>query len=62
MGLILFVAYCAAGYWATGWTIYYDKVLIEFQPWAIFARKFTLGLVLGWILIPIAVIRKLMAR
>lgn len=56
---ILVAVYVIAGYWATGWTIFYNKIVIEFQPGGLFAKRLLWGCVLGWVLIPIAIIRKL---
>ncbi|MGN0651129.1 MAG: hypothetical protein ACI4KM_11880 [Oscillospiraceae bacterium] len=57
---VLILAYWAAGYWATGWTIYYNKIVIEFQPGGLFVKRAIWGLFLGWILIPVAIIRKIL--
>ena len=54
--LVLIILYIALGYWATGKTIYANKVLIG--TWnGIFIQRCCLGAVLGWILIPIAFIK-----
>ncbi len=58
-GGFLFLIYCAAGFWATKWTIYYNKIVVEFQPMALFSKRLLYGIVLGWALIPWAIIRKL---
>lgn len=55
-GTILFLLYGAAGYWACGKTIYANSVRVG--EWgALFARRFLVGVLLGWLLIPIAIIR-----
>ncbi len=59
MAAILVIVYIVAGYWATGWTLYYNKIVIEFQPGTLFLRRLFAGFFLGWILIPIAIIRKM---
>jgi hypothetical protein len=59
MDIILLAIYVIAGYWATGQTIFKDKIVIEFEFGALFMKRFFLGVLLGWILIPIAVIRKI---
>lgn len=51
---ILVLVYMVAGYWATGKTIYANKILIGTD---IFMHRVTMGVILGWILIPIALIR-----
>jgi hypothetical protein len=56
MGTMLMLIYWVAGYWAVGQTIYANKVVI-YTGNALFLRKAVLGLVFGWILIPLAVIR-----
>lgn len=54
--MILVVLYLAAGYWATGRTIYANSVMVGTGS-AIFGRRLGMGLLFGWILIPIALIR-----
>lgn len=54
--MILFFIYMAAGYWSTGLTIYSNKVLIGTGS-TIFMRKLIMGTLLGWILIPLAIIK-----
>lgn len=62
MELILIVAYALLGIWAANRTIYANKTFIEFKPGAVFIRKFTVGLLLGWALIPIAIIKTIFMR
>ena len=57
--MILVIIYVIAGYWAVNQTIYRNKVFIEFKPGSVFIRKVTYGAILGWILIPVALIRLL---
>lgn len=57
MGILLLI-YFAAGYWATGHTIYANKVLIGTSS-AIFRKKGLMALLLGWLLIPWAIIKVL---
>lgn len=59
--MILFIVYAALGYWATGQTIYANKMLIG-SGQAIFAKKFGMGVAFGWALIPWAVLRLLFHR
>ena len=54
--MILFFSYMAIGYWATGVTIYANKILIGSGN-AIFMRKLIWGTLFGWVLIPLAIIR-----
>ena len=53
---ILFFIYMAAGYWATGRTIYANKILIGAGN-TIFLQKVIMGTLFGWILIPVALIK-----
>ncbi len=53
---ILMIIYMALGYWATGKTIYANSVMIG--TWGdIFIRRVIMGTILGFILIPIAIIK-----
>ena len=52
---LLILIYVAAGYWASGRTIYANKVLIGTSG-AIFRKKVFTGFFLGWLLIPWALI------
>lgn len=55
IGAVLFVIYMAAGYWATGQTIYYNKIVFhEFGQ--LFLQRLALGTFFGWALIPAALI------
>lgn len=55
---ILFVVYMVFGYWAVGKTIYSNKILIGSTS-AIITKKMCLGAILGWILIPIAILKSI---
>ena len=57
MGEFLFIIYAIAGYWATGRTIYANKILIGTNS-AIFFQRFMWGILGGWILIPIALLKR----
>ena len=63
---LLLIPYVIAGYWATGKTIYADKIVIysqpgEFffssQPGEFFFSRLLYGLFFGWALIPWALIK-----
>ena len=54
----LVLIYIAAGYWASGHTIYANKVLIGTSS-AIFRKKAFTGFFLGWLLIPWAIVKVL---
>ena len=62
MEIILLIAYALLGMWAANKTIYANKTFIEFKPGSVFVRKFTVGLLLGWALIPIAIIKSIFSR
>lgn len=49
------IIYIALGYWATGQTIYRNKILIG-TAGNIFIQRVAIGMILGFILIPIAII------
>ncbi|MGN0469681.1 MAG: hypothetical protein ACI4GV_02040 [Acutalibacteraceae bacterium] len=58
---ILALIYMILGYWATGKTIYANKILIG--KWSvIFIQRFILGLFLGWVLIPVALIKTFLGK
>lgn len=53
---ILILIYLILGYWACGKTIFANKIRIG--TWSsLFMQRFIAGMFLGWILIPIAIIR-----
>lgn len=54
--IMLVIIYAILGYWATGRTIYRNRILIGTSH-GIFMERFVTGVVLGWVLIPIAIIR-----
>lgn len=56
MDNILLLVYIALGYWACGKTIYANKIRIGTAS-NLFISRFILGFFLGWILIPVALIR-----
>lgn len=54
--MIIVIFYIILGYWATGKTIYENYILIG--TWnGIFMKRMCMGAILGWILIPVAVIK-----
>lgn len=59
--VILVFIYMAAGYWATGQTIYANKILIGTAS-NIFLQRVILGAVFGIILIPVAIIKNILFR
>lgn len=58
METILILAYVVLGYWAVGKTIYANKIRMGTLS-NIFLTRFILGCLLGWILIPFALLRSL---
>ena len=56
MEYIIIIAYAALGYWAAGQTVYANKIRIG--TWNdLFITRLVVGLLLGFILIPIALIK-----
>lgn len=58
---ILLFAYMILGYWATGKTIYANKIIIHAFG-ELFMQRLIMGSVLGWFLIPWAVLKMLLSR
>ncbi len=56
--IILFFVYMAAGYWAVGKTIWRDKIIIYTRWNDMFIKRMFLGTLLGWLLIPWAIIKR----
>lgn len=56
METILVLIYWCVGYWAVGKTLYANQILIG-TAGNIFLRKAIWAFLLGWILIPIAIIK-----
>lgn len=50
------VIYLILGYWATGQTIYRNKILIGTGQ-SIFLQRAIMGFIFGFVLIPVAIIR-----
>lgn len=61
MGELLFIIYLAAGYWAAGVVLYENKVVIHTFG-GLFMQKMIWGIVLGVILIPAAIIKRLLFK
>lgn len=61
MAIVLMIVYFALGYWSTGKTIYANKILIgTYQN--IFFQRLCIGIFLGFILIPVAIIKSLFGK
>lgn len=58
---VFVILYLALGYWATGRTIYANKILIGTEK-GIFMQRMTMAILLGWILIPVAIIKMLFGK
>ena len=56
---ILFIIYAALGYWAAGVVFYNDKIVVQTMLGQLFITKLTLGIFLGIIIIPIAIIKRI---
>ena len=56
MDVVIIVLYMALGYWAAGKTVYANKIRIGTMQ-HLFIQRLTLGLLLGWVLIPIAALK-----
>ena len=56
METILLLAYMILGYWAAGQTVYAGKIRIG-TAYNLFLTRFIVGFVLGWILIPVSIIK-----
>lgn len=54
--IILFIIYMIAGYWATGKTIYANKIII-YTGHQLFLQRMIWGTLGGFILIPWAIIK-----
>ena len=56
METVIIIAYAALGYWAAGQTVYANKIRIG--TWKdLFLTRLIVGVLLGWILIPVALIK-----
>ncbi len=56
---MLFIIYLVLGYWAAGQTIFKNKVIISFRFGGAFLYRLIAACFLGWILIPVAIIKML---
>ncbi len=61
METALLIVYWVAGYWATGQTIYANKIVI-YSGNTLLLQRAALGLFFGWILIPVAVLKKVLLK
>ena len=58
---IMLIIYLVLAYWATGKTVYRNRILIG-DGNSIFIRKVMVGFFFGFVLIPVAVIRLLLDK
>ena len=58
MEMVVFIVYCVLSYWAVWQTIYANKIQIGSMK-DVFLTRFVLGVLLGLILIPVAILKKL---
>lgn len=61
MDAILLIVYLCLGYWATNQTIYANKIRIGNGVY-LWMSRVVYGAIFGWILIPWAIIKKLLVR
>ena len=59
---ILLLIYAALGYWAVGKTIWANKTIVYNSGSALFIQRTVYGFFLGWILIPIALIKMFLTK
>lgn len=59
--MVLLIVYLILGYWSTGRTIYKNRILLGTYS-GIFLERLITGALLGWILIPVAVISLLLGK
>ena len=61
MEMFVFIVYGALAYWAGGQTIYANKIQIGTMK-NIFLNRLVVGILLGVILIPVAILKKLFSH
>ena len=58
---LLFILYAIAGYWAAGVIFYENKIVIHAFG-QLFLKKLALGIFLGIVIIPAAIIKRLLFK
>lgn len=53
---IVWILYIVLGYWSVGQTIYANKIIIG-PMGTLWIKRFILGFMFGWVLIPVAIIK-----
>jgi len=61
MDIIVIIIYWIAGYWAYG-VVFYEGKIVFYKEGELFLKKLWGGLMLGWIMIPIACLKYLFVR
>ncbi|MBE7012647.1 MAG: hypothetical protein E7416_01010 [Ruminococcaceae bacterium] len=61
MEVVLIIGYAVLGYWAAGQTIYANRIRIGAAN-DLFLTRLIVGCLLGIILIPVAIIKKIFVR
>ncbi len=61
MSAILLIVYLALGYWATGQTIFANKIYIG-RLGELFIQRLALGALLGIVIIPVAIIKRFLYK
>ena len=61
MEMFVFIVYSALAYWAAGQPIYANKIQIGTMK-NIFLNRLVVGILLGVILIPVAILKKLFSH
>lgn len=59
--MIVVLLYCILGYWAAGKVVYRNYIMFGSMT-SIICKKLGVGIMLGWILIPIAIIMSLVGK
>lgn len=60
MGAILLIAYVAIGYWAVGQTFLGEPLLGNYRT--LQSQKVLCAIFLGWLVIPIVIIKRIMKK
>lgn len=60
--ILILIIYMALGYWATGQTIYANKIIIYHQVGDLFMQRMIWGSIAGWVLIPWALLKLFFKR
>lgn len=61
MDMVFILVYAALGYWAAGVLFFENKIVVHTFG-ALFLKKLCLGMFLGIVIIPIAVLKRLIFR